>query len=143
MLDLNGFFGRENVLGAVQVGAEYNTVVGDFAKVREAENLKAARIGENRSRPGHEFMQSAQRANALVAGAQVQVIGVAQQILLAQLAERLLRKTLHRARRAHRNKRRCIDHAVRRRQPPEPRARWIRFQNFKLEIHPHEFSRTA
>ena len=44
--------------------------------LRKRENLEAARIGEHRIRPAHEPMQTTQPSNHIVAGAQVEVIGV-------------------------------------------------------------------
>ena len=63
------------------------------------------------------------------------MIGVAEQNLHAQFVERLLRQTLYRASRADRHERRRIDHAVRRRQPPQARTGRIGFQNFKMKFH--------
>ena len=80
-------------------------------------------------------MQPAQLANPFVAGTQIKMIRIAEQNLHAQLAERLLRQALHRAGRAHRHERGRIDHAVRRRQAPQPRAGRIGFQNFKVKFH--------
>jgi hypothetical protein len=54
-------------------------------------------------------MQAAQPANAFVAGTKIQMVRVAEQNLNAQLAERLLRQSLHRAGRAHRHERGRID----------------------------------
>ena len=71
LLNLNRFFRRKKMFGAVQVRAENHAFVRDFPQIGEAEHLKAARIGEDRSRPGHEAMQAAQLANPFVAGAQI------------------------------------------------------------------------
>ncbi len=86
-------------------------------------------------------MQAAQPPNPFVAGTQIQVVGVAKQNLHAQFSERLLREALHRTGCAHRHEGGRIDHAVRRRQPPEPRAGRIGLQNFEMEFHPIQFSR--
>ena len=71
LLNLDRFFRRKKMFGAVQVRAENHAFVRDFAQIGEAEHLKAARIGEDRSRPGHEAMQAAELANAFVAGTQI------------------------------------------------------------------------
>ena len=95
--------------------------------------------------PGQDMnlMQPAKPANQFMAGAQIQVIRVAQQNLHAQFAERLLRQPLHRARRAHGHERRRIDDAMRRCQPAQARAGRIGFQYLKMKIHLQEFSRPA
>ena len=55
---------------------------------REAEDLIAARVGEDRPRPRHERVQAAARARSrLVAGPQVQVIGVREDDLGAERLE--------------------------------------------------------
>ena len=81
----------------VQVRTEHDAVIGDFAEIGKAENLKAAGVGEDRSRPGHETMQAAQLANQFVARTQIEMIRVAKQNLNAQIGERLLRQALHRS----------------------------------------------
>ena len=57
--DLQRFFGRKKMFGAVEMRAEGDALVGDFAQFAEAENLKAAGIGEDGAGPGHEFVQAA------------------------------------------------------------------------------------
>ncbi len=41
------------------MGAERDSVFADFAQLVQAEHLKAAGVGENRSRPRHEAVQAA------------------------------------------------------------------------------------
>ena len=48
-LNLDRFFGRKKMLGAVEVRAESDAFVGDLAQIGEAENLEAAGIGEDRA----------------------------------------------------------------------------------------------
>ena len=95
LLNLDGFFRREEMFRTVQVRTEHDAVIGDLAEIGEAENLKAAGIGEDRPRPGHETMQAAELANQLVARTQIEMIRVAKQNLNAQIGERLLRHALH------------------------------------------------
>jgi hypothetical protein len=84
---------------------------------------------------------TAELANPFVAGTKIEMICVAEQNLHAKFGERLLRQSLHRSSGAHRHERWRIDHAVRRRQAPEPRTARIGFQNFEVEFHPCESSR--
>ena len=51
---------------AVQVGVEQHAFFGDLAQAVQTEDLKAAGIGQDRPRPGHELVQSAQLADGLM-----------------------------------------------------------------------------
>ncbi len=66
---------------AIQVRTEDDAFFDDFADTGEAEDLKSAGIGEDGARPGHEAVQSAEGADELVTGAQVEVIGIAEEDL--------------------------------------------------------------
>ena len=66
---------------AVEVRLEDHALLGDLAQAAQAEDLKAAGIGEDGVRPGHEAVQSAHLADQLVPGPQIQMIGVGQQDL--------------------------------------------------------------
>ena len=68
---------REHVRIAVQVRLEVHALFADLPQAAQAENLKAAGIGQDRARPRHEPMQSAQPLNRLMPGPQIQMIGVA------------------------------------------------------------------
>ena len=63
---------------AVQVRLEAHAVCGDLVAVAEAEDLKAAAVGEDRPGPVHKGVESPHPVDELVAGAQVEVIGVAE-----------------------------------------------------------------
>ena len=85
-------------------------------KPLEREHLKSARVGEDRTIPPHEAMQSAEIANQLVARTQMQMIRVAENHLRAELAQIDGIERLHRRQRADRHERRRVDDAVRRRE---------------------------
>ena len=59
----------------------------DRAQPLEREHLKAARVGEDWPVPPHEPVQTAEIANQLVAGTQMQMIRVAENHLRADLAQ--------------------------------------------------------
>jgi hypothetical protein len=59
----------------------------DFSDGSQAENLKAAAIGKDRSGPINETVQTARRADDFQAGPNIQVIGIAQDDLGAHLAK--------------------------------------------------------
>ena len=67
----------------------------------QAEHLEAAAIGQDRPVPTHKRMQATQLGHTLRAGAQRQVIGVAQDDLGATLLEFVRRDRLDRGLRAH------------------------------------------
>ncbi|SPF44226.1 conserved hypothetical protein [Candidatus Sulfopaludibacter sp. SbA4] len=70
---------------AIEVRLEDDAVLGDLAKAAEAEDLKAPRIGEDGVGPGHEAVQPSHLADELVAGAQVEMVGVGQQDFHAEV----------------------------------------------------------
>ena len=103
-LDLHRGLGRHEALGAVEVGAEAHAalldgersrpgaaavrraaldLVGDGA-VAHREDLKAARVGDDRPAPAHEVVQAAEARDALVAGVEEQVEGVAEDDVVAE-----------------------------------------------------------
>src|SRR5271157_1136892 len=102
--------------------AETDAIVRDLAQSAEAKNLKSARVGEQRARPAHKPVQPAHAPDGLVAGTQVEMIGVAQYDLRAQRFEHVLRNGLDAPRRAHRHKDRSLHSAVRQMHPPPPPA---------------------
>src|SRR5262249_39547671 len=95
-----------------QVRAELHSLFRNFSQTAEAEDLKAAGIGEQRALPTHEPVQSAQVANNLVSRPQIKMIGIAQDDLRAQLLKNVLGNGLHRTRRAARHKGRRLQGAV-------------------------------
>ncbi len=89
-LHIDGMLGGEKVRTAVEVRAEADAVVGDFAQRVEGEDLEAAGVSEHGARPTDEAMQAAHAADGFVAGAQIEVIGVAEDDLGAEGFERVL-----------------------------------------------------
>ena len=134
-LDFDGAFGREEMFGAVDVRAEGDAVVGDFAKIGEAEDLVAAGVGDDGMRPGHEFMEAAQFANQSGAGAKIQMVGVGEDDLRAEGFEGFLREAFNRAERTNGHERGRVDDAVWSFEAAEARAGWVGRQNFKTKRH--------
>ena len=81
--------------------------------LRQRKDLEAARIGQHGMRPVHELVQPAHIAHQLVAGAQVEVIGVAEHQRGAQLSQLRRRERLDGGLRADRRKDRREQVAVR------------------------------
>src|SRR5208283_5129580 len=82
-LHIHGVLWGEEVTAAIQMRAEANAFVGDLAELAEREDLKAAGIGEQGARPTDETVQSAHAADGLVAGAEIKMVGVAENDLRA------------------------------------------------------------
>ena len=57
---------------------EVHAVCGHLVAVAKAEDLKAAAVGEDRPGPIHKGVEAPQPIDELVAGAQVEVVGVAE-----------------------------------------------------------------
>ena len=73
------------MLATVDMGAEPDAVITDLPQRSHAESLKPAAIGEYRSVPAHELVQAAQIDHGLHARPEVQMIGVAQHYLGANV----------------------------------------------------------
>jgi hypothetical protein len=89
-LHVDGVLGGEEMRAAVEVGAELDAVGGDFAEGVEGEDLEAAGVSEDGARPTDEAMQAAHAADGLVAGAQIEVVSVAEDDFDAEGFERVL-----------------------------------------------------
>ena len=69
-LNLRGFFGRQQMFGAVEMRAEAHAFRTYFAQIGETEDLVAAGIGQNCAIPRHKFVQTAKLADQFVPRAQ-------------------------------------------------------------------------
>ena len=83
-LRLDRALGCEGVLRAVDVGPERHTVVGQRAEVAQTEDLEAAAVGQDRTVPRHEAVESAEALDELDAGPQEEVVGVGEHDLRAR-----------------------------------------------------------
>ncbi len=79
--------GVQKCLRAVEDRAELDAVVGELERVGEAEDLEAARVGEDGAVPVHERVQTAGVAHDVGTGAQVEVVGVGEQHLRADVVQ--------------------------------------------------------
>ena len=61
---------------SVQVAGKRHALLLDLSQPCQREHLKAAAVGEDGAIPAHELMKSSHLPHHIVAGAQVQVIGV-------------------------------------------------------------------
>src|SRR3989442_766535 len=99
--------------------AELDAVGLDFANRREAEDLEAAAVGQDRSGPIDELMQSASGADDLEAGPDVEVISIAEDDLRAHLAQLARIDRLDAALGPDRHENGSVDDSVRRGQPAQ------------------------
>ena len=101
---------------------ERDAVVVHPAQVGQAEDLEAARIGEDRSIPGHESMQSAEPRDPLGGGPKVEVVGVSEDHLGTGGTQIARGQRLHGGLGADRHELGRVDNAMQRREAAEARA---------------------
>src|SRR6185437_14519331 len=102
---------------AVQMRTKAHALFAHLAQLAQAEHLEAAGVGEQGALPAHELVQPAQIPYQLVSRSQIEVIGVSQDDLRAQVArtkvfQNVLRHRFNRSRRAARHKSRGFYIAV-------------------------------
>ncbi len=76
VLDLHADLRRQEPQRAVDVRAEFHTLLAEPAELREAEDLEAPGVRQDGSVPGHEAMQPAHLSDHLVAGTEEEMVGV-------------------------------------------------------------------
>ena len=84
-LNLHTLLGSHKDAVTVKVGVEGHALLGDLAQLGKAEHLKPAAVGQNGTVPLGELVQPAHIRHQLVAGTQMQVVGVAQHDLRADV----------------------------------------------------------
>ena len=104
----------------------------DRAPRGEAEHLIAAAIGQDRARPPDETVQAAASCDEIVAGPQIEVVGVAEQDLRAEPFEIAMSEPFHRALGADRHERRRLDASMRSCHHATPRAA-VRVSDAEIE----------
>ena len=110
---VHGRLGAEQVLAAIDVAAERHALFGDLAAVGQAEHLVAAAVRQNRSLPIHEFVQPARSLQHLGAGAEVQMVSIAQDDLRADVVAQIpLRYRFDRTRGSNWHENRRLDDPV-------------------------------
>ena len=111
-LDLHRAFGRKHVAAAVEMAFERHALLGDLRQVGQAHHLIAAAVGQDRPLPAHEGVQAAEPRDPLGAGAEHEVIGVAEDDVGAGRAHVGRLHRLHRRRGADRHEGRRADLAA-------------------------------
>src|SRR5690606_32383251 len=108
-------------LRTIYVGPELDAVLAHFSQVRQRKDLEAARVGQDRVRPSHEAMKSAETVHTLRGGAQHEVIGVAEDYGRTRSAHLIEIERLDRTCGANRHESWRRDIAARRGQLARPR----------------------
>ncbi len=76
LFDAHHRLGSEPAPRAVEVASEIDTVLVDCTQRLQREHLKSAGVGDDRPVPAHEPVEASQVADYLIAGTEMQVIGV-------------------------------------------------------------------
>jgi len=92
---------------------EFDALLGDFAQLREREDLVPAAVRKNWAIPTHEIVQAAKMFDNVESRPNEQVVGVSENNLRIQLAEFARTNALHAALCSHWHKCGRIDHAMR------------------------------
>ena len=122
LLDIHGLFRADKLPGAVQVALEGNPFLLDLPDSRKGEYLESAAVRQDRAVPAHELVQAARFLHQGFARPQVQVVGVGQQDLGADLLHFPGRHRLHAGAGTHRHIDRRGNISMRRVQHAQPRA---------------------
>lgn len=88
-LGVDHVFGSEEVLAAVDVGAEADALPGELADTSEGEDLEASGVGEDGLFPTIEAVQASDPAQDVKTRAEVEMIGVAEDDLGADVVAQL------------------------------------------------------
>lgn len=86
-LNTHGLLRTHEDTPAIDVGGKGNALFRDLPQPGEGKDLKAAGVGEDRAVPVHEFVKSSQLPHHIVSGTQVEVVGVGELDLAADLLE--------------------------------------------------------
>ena len=84
-LDAHGLLGAHEDLAAVDVGGEGDALLLDLAQRGQGEHLEPAGVREDGAVPVHELVEPPHLPDDVVAGPQVQVVGVGELDLAAHL----------------------------------------------------------
>lgn len=75
------------MFGSIDVRGKGDAVLGELAQSGQAEDLKPSGVGRDRMIPAHEGMQAPTAGDHVIAGAQIQMIGIAQDDFCSKVFE--------------------------------------------------------
>ena len=135
-LDIDYVFRRQEELGPVQMRSEGHAVRPDLGQRGHAVDLEPAAVGQDGPGPGDETVQTAHVSDRVRAGAQEQMIGIAQDELGAELGDPIVGQAFDRTLAGHRREGRRPDVAVGRMDEAGPcRARGLGRLDFEGAAH--------
>ena len=91
-LDLHTLLRAHKDAVTIQMRGEGHALLGDLTQLCQTEHLKSAAVGQDRPVPAGELVQAAHIRYQLIAGTQMQVVGVAQHDLRADILQILRRQ---------------------------------------------------
>ena len=135
MLDIHAYLGGDEAATAVQMALEGYALFFNLADAGKREYLKSAAVGKHGLGPCHELVQTAAFANQLLAGTQMQMIGVGKHDFCADFQHFTRSHGLNSGQRANRHVHRCMDIAMGRVQQAQTCSALLAgFQHFKRKF---------
>ena len=135
MLDIHADLRGDKAVAAVQMALEGHAFFLDLADAGKGKHLKPAAVGQDGLGPRHELVQAARLADQVFAGAKVQVIGVGEHDLRADLQHLPGGHGLDGGHGAHGHIHGRVDVAVGRVQQAQPRAGLLAgLEDFKRKL---------
>src|SRR5688572_18631666 len=98
---------------AIEVRLELRPFLADDTSFGQGEDLKPPAIGQDGAMPADEFMEAAASRNQFIAGAEEQVVGVAENDFGTRVNEVSMQCRLHRPLRPDRHERRRLHNPMR------------------------------
>src|SRR5205814_1334700 len=135
-LNLDRALRGQEMPAAVEMRTKLDPLLVDRPQGRERHDLEPARVGQDRIGPVHKAVQSAKRRDALGAGPQHQVIGVAENEPRAGRGDPFRGHRLDGRGSADRHEHRGLDEPMRGREAPQPRCAVPR-DNFEPDTGHH------
>ena len=112
-LDAHTLFRPHEDSPSVDMRGKGHALLLDFPEPGQGEDLKTAAVGEHRSVPLHEAVQTAHLPHQFISGPEMEVVGIRQLDLTAQFLQVVGRdRTLDGALGSHVHKHRRLDNAV-------------------------------
>lgn len=119
-LDFDHLFGREIMIGTIDMRLKPDAVIGDFGLAVMGKHLIPAGIGQERFRPGCECMDSSHSLDHIDAGPEIEMVGIDKKYLRPDGLKVVARECLDHPLCPDRHEKRRLDGSMRRGQPSAP-----------------------